>query len=236
MNDILEKLKNCDGYYACPKKKTGERMGPLVGYAGTYDDNGKPKNYVSDVYYNFAKVEEHHKVLDYFASTLCTHIRKHNVQIDVLLGAPMGGILFAGALCRVLDCRVIFAEKKTIKMATSNSKEVSTIVLNRHRIKKGDRVAIVEDVVNNFSTTNKMIGLIKEAGGEAVAICCEFNRSELVVFEEQSLNLPVISLLHIPTEQYRQDDPKVSKDVETGNLILKPKDEWDKLELAMKNS
>jgi len=36
--DHLEILRRCGGYYGCPKDAAGKRLGPLVGYAGKYDN------------------------------------------------------------------------------------------------------------------------------------------------------------------------------------------------------
>lgn len=236
-NDHLETLKRCGGYYRCPTAPDA-RLGPLVGYAGKYKDaSGAEKAYVGEVYYNFAMAEELPHVLDHYATCFAVKnmgLLLKGIDLDILLGAPMGGILTAGALGRALLRRVVFAEKKVTAVATKEKREESILVLDRHAISAGKKVAVVEDVCNNFSTTEKIISLVEKAGSQVVAIFCWLNRSSVTEYEIGETVMPVVSLLHIPTAQYRQDDPYVSSAIETGNVVWKPKDEWKRLEQAMR--
>ncbi len=237
--DPFELLKRCQGYYECPKDAKGHRLGPLVGHAGTYVDGDEEKNYVGDVYYNFAMTETYPHVLDYYARSLADIVKKSGIESDVVLGVPMGGILLAGALARILENRVIFAEKRSLNSKGSgrdigltkvDGREKSTMILDRHRVREGDRVILVEDVCNNFSTPDKICPLVTREGGRVVAIACELNRSPYTEYESVLAGrLPTLGLLHIPTAQYRQDDPSVLHDIQISNVLWKPKDEWNLL-------
>lgn len=66
----LELLKALGGYYLCPKDKEGNRKGPLVGYAGTYPTDQGTKQYVGDIYANFALAEEHPMVMHHYTAEL----------------------------------------------------------------------------------------------------------------------------------------------------------------------
>lgn len=240
-NNFLETLRRCGGYYECPKKD-GKRAGPLVGYAGKYDSqDGTKKSYVGEVYYNFAKAEQYPHVLDYFARTLLsTSEIEQNVRVDIFLGAPMGGILFAGALARILDCQVVFAEKKIKAVATPDKREESDLILDRHGIPAKANVIIAEDVCNNFSTTAKLIELVElKYYAHVVGIACGFNRSPNTFYDYKafyrygSRKIAIESLMHIPTLQYMQNDPHVKDQVEAGDVVWKPKDEWKSLEAAV---
>lgn len=228
--DPLTTLKNCGGYYCSPKDQEGKYRGPLVAYAGTYEDQG-PKNKVGFEYFNFAKAEAKPKALAYFAKLLAEKIKESEIQPDVLLGAPMGGIFLAGALGQSLNCSNIFAEKKVIALANPEEKvkEQSAQVIDRHEIDLGNQVVIVEDVCNNFSTTEKLKALIESKGGNLLAIVCAFNRSG----KSEWNGIPVISALDIPTQQFRQDDPEVFDLATAGNIVWNPKDEWCVLADAM---
>jgi adenine/guanine phosphoribosyltransferase-like PRPP-binding protein len=222
--DLLATWKNCGGYYKCPESADGKLLGPLVGYRGTYKvSNGSKEHFVGKVYYNFAKVEQWHQARAQFAGALHEFVRGR--YIDVMMGAPMGGILLAGDLGGICNRRSIFAEKKVTKVATESSREESHLIINRHDLLRGDRVAIVEDVCNNFSTTEELISLVKSVGAYVVAIVCALNRSKF----DKYVDRPVVSLLHIPTDQYKQDDPVVAEYVQRGQVVWKPKDEWEKL-------
>jgi len=239
--DPLQTLKNCDGYYVSPVSPEGKRLGPLVAYAGTYEDgNGQKKNKVGFEYFNFAKAEQDPAVLDYFADKLAIEMKDNLDFVPTLvIGAPMGGILLANALARRLGCRGIFAEKKIIAPADpkSGSKEKSELIIDRHEIRSDDKVIIVEDVCNNFSTTDKLIGLIRRFKVDSIAIACAFNRSghqDLAIDTGLEIpTLPVIAAHFIPTEQFRQEDPEVAELMAADKIVWKPKQEWKRLKMAM---
>ncbi len=232
-SDPLGLLRALGGYYECPKDATGKRLGPLVGYAGR-DEEGK--QYVGDIYANFARAEEYPQVLNYFAERLCDR-RKSLVHVNatVYCGAPMGGIALAQLLALKDKRRFLYPEKKITVAATATSREQSQVVFSRHEIEPGDRVVIVEDVLNNFSTTGQLIDLVIDSGGAVIAIVGLLNRSLNVedVFSWQAESYPVVSLVRKPIAQYRQGDAEVAADIATRNVVLKPKNEWAKLEAAM---
>lgn len=62
-------------------------------------------------------------------------------------------------------------------MTTEAKREESILVIDRHDINNGDRVVLVEDLCNNFSTAEKLIQLVEEKSGVAIAIACMLNRS-----------------------------------------------------------
>jgi len=236
-NEPLQILKLCGGYYECPKNSNGQRLGPLVGYAGKYNaPDGTKKQWVGDVYANFAKAEEYPHVMDHYAEGMEPQLSSVLPFIEVFCGAPIGGYSFARALGMEYDRRVIFAEKKVTALATAEAREQSALAFIRHEVKAGDAVAIVEDVCNNFATTAELITLIEQAGGKAVAIVCILNRSLTVYKSYQTaggLTLPVVWLVGRRIHEYTQDDLEVAEDVAAGNVVWKPKDEWPRLMAAM---
>jgi len=242
--DHLANLDRCGGVYrAVVDPTTQSRVTPIVGYAGKYETPDGQRAWVGDVYYNFAMAEGYPAVLGEFANCL---MRQSQAQfsggVDCILGAPMGGIALSFALAEQAVCHFAFAEKKVLAAATLEAREQSELVLDRHTIRKGWRVVLGEDVCNNFSTTKKLIELVKARGAEVVAIACAINRSmsqdsgELLrVYDDgQGLVIPVLSALEIPTKQYHQDDPAVVEDIKADNVVWKPKNEWDRLIAEMR--
>lgn len=226
-NDPIATWKQCGGYYKCPKDKNGQRLGPLVAYRGEYQTSkGQSERYVGEEYWNFSRVEQYPQVLDYFSLRLFCKISNRMISgskfSDVVLAAPFGGIMFASSLARILQCRSIFAEKRTM----------SDIKLDRHEIYSGENVIILEDVINNFSTTEKLIEIIKSKGGIVQNVCCALNRSSKISYGYESI--PVLSVIDKPTVQYRQDDSCVVADIISGNIIWEPKDDWRTLMDSMK--
>ncbi len=235
--ELLDTWKTCGGYYKCPEGPNGELLGPLVGYAGKYRDGGAEKNWVGKEYYNFAKVEAHHRAVDSFAREALTAFygAKLGVYPDVVLAAPMGGIVFGQALSRLFDSRFGFAEKKVTKAAQNGQREESTLLLDRHAIKPGERVMLAEDVTNNFSTTHHLVTLVEQAGGEVIGIICALNRSPFTLYHPSPSDLPlqVMSALHIETPQYQQHNPLIADYINKGQIVWKPKDNWEQLAEAM---
>lgn len=223
-NGVIPTLRECFGYY------DADEIGldaPLVGYAGEYEESpGVKKNYVGKKFYNFAMAEQWPHVMMQWAKVLIGKYNDtHKLKKCVFLGAPVGGMSFAQALVAVQShgsARYVFAEKKATELATAGQREKSKLVMGRHILLSGDEGWLTEDVVNNYSTTRK--GLVLFDTGDAImrGIVCVINRSN----EEEWNTLPVLSVLYLPTEQFRQDDPQVENKIRKGNIIWKPKDVW----------
>ena len=234
-HELLETLQRLNGFYECPKDPSGRRLGPLVGYAGR-DAYGR--QFVGDIYANFARIEGRPQDLYSFARELAALLlgRDEVKNINVYCGAPEGGKTLAVLLTLLKLCRYIYPEKKILALATGAERERSKLFWGRHEIYPGDRVVIVEDVMNNFSTTTELVQLIETSGGEVVAITGLLNRSLTIgdTFTPGSHTpIPVVALLRKPIPEYTQDDPAVAEDVARGNVVWKPKTEWLRLMEAM---
>jgi len=219
----LQLLTDCGGYYECPKDENGNRLGPLVGYAGRDEQD---RQFVGDVYYNFARIEEHPGSLKQYAYLVANNLRMSNLLCNYVVSMPLGGLAFGLALASELRARYVFPD---FKETEAEGRKIKEFFWGRHEIAPDSEVIITEDVCNNFSSTQQVIDLVTSSGGYILAIACEINRSENVYYQ----GIPVFSALHLPTIQYQQDDPEVAQDIARGNVIWKPKDEWNKLMLAM---
>lgn len=231
--DPLEMARLAGGWYLCPRDKDGNPLGPFVVFAGRYQPGDE--NFIGDRYLNFAKVEQWPVLLHEIANRLVKGLR---IPIDVFCGMPMGGIKLAEWLgyCYCLGCRSIYPDKKVLEIATALSREKTKLVFGRHNPEPGDNVAIVEDVANNFSTTQEAIDLVLANGARPVAIVCFLNRSldvEDMYQPKEGPALPVISLVRQKMPEWRQDEPLVAKMIAEGRVVWDPKKEWDKLEAAM---
>ena len=234
-DEALDILTKCDGYYQCPKDSAGNYAGPLVGYAGRYDDgHGHQLQYVGDVYYNFARAERFPHVRDLFARGILGMLAGGEIDFDAVIGAPMGGILLSGDIGRLANRRTVFIEKKVDEAETATSREKSHLIMDRHELFSGDLAVLSEDVVNNLSTTGKAWEVIQSFGAKLVAITCAFNRSGKDLFEcPDGTSVPILCYKWIPTAQYRQDDPMVARYIAAGQWVKKPKDHWPELKAAM---
>lgn len=226
-DDHAQTLINCGGFYSAPP------TGPLVGYAGTYEPG---KHYVGFGYFNVAMAEQWPNVIDYFADYLGDQLLNMGFCPDVILGAPMGGIVFGQNLARSFCCRFVFAEKVQKAAGVDGQRGKEGLVLARHDIYPGERVGIAEDIANNFTTTLELMRLIVAAGGIPYFLACVVNRSDRTEYQAQGMNhdpISVWSLIHRPTPQYRQDDPEVAGPVASNKVIWKPKHHWSELKAAM---
>ncbi|MFA6095394.1 MAG: hypothetical protein WC767_00950 [Candidatus Paceibacterota bacterium] len=234
----LDLLKKRGGFYQCPKGPDGRRLGPLVGYAGRYGKENR--QYVGDIYVNFAMAERHSDLIGHFTSRLYVKLSSFRTKLIAddtgFIGAPLGGLALAAILAQEGEGQYIFPEKKVTAVATPSSREESKLVFDRHQPGPGERWWIVEDVCNNFSTTAHLVSLVEKTGAEVAGVACFLNRSTKVdaSFEARpGLVLPVVSLVRHPFEQYEQEDPFVADDILAGNAVLKPKNDWARLEAAM---
>ncbi len=228
-NDPLGLLKELGGYYLRPPG------GPLVAYAGKYPDGDGEKNFVGELYANFAKAERLPKIMSQWAAQLTFRALRPEMGIEVFVGAPEGGKAFATMLAYHNSLEYIYPAVREVK--SDGPKPTKEFYWDRHELEAGKKVAIVEDVANNFSTTQKLLDLVAASGSEVIALICILNRSPHVnnVFKSKQGPIPVISLVRMPMTEYRQDDPKVKDDIASGNIMWKPKDpaQWAKLQTAM---
>ena len=229
-NYAFRLLSDCGGYYNCPTDGDGKRLGPLVGYGGR-DKQGQ--QFVGDVYVNFTRAERKSEVLKRIANDLFRKIPSAVFSgLAGFCGTPEGGKALAAALSLISGHDYIFPEKEVTAVRTANSREKSKLVWGRHEPVKGEKWIIVEDVCNNFSTTENLVNLIRADGAEVVAIVCFLNRS-LAVEDAYTMpngtQIPVVCLVRQTIMEWEQDDPEVSDDIKAGNVVLKPKLEWSRL-------
>lgn len=234
-SSVLQDLHKLGGCYLCPKDSDGKRLGPLVGYAGR---DAQGRQLVGDVYANFAVAEEHPTQILHWAWRLRPRIERYFNLIDAFLGAPRGGESFADKLAQICNKRYLYPEKQVVELATGSSREKTELMFKRHQIKPGMRVALVEDVMNNFTTTGNMIDLVAAAGGTVTVILGILNRSPHIedAFWHRGQDFPVIAVHREALPEYEQDDPKVAADIAAGNVCWKAKDSWAELMAAMEQT
>ncbi len=212
--DPLLILRDCDGFYERPAH------GPLVGYTGRYEKDGKQLQYVGHTYANFSKAETQGKVLRYFSILIAHKFPELDGRGDGFCGAPEGGKALASNLATHLGKGYIFPEKETIELKTSSSREKSRLVWGRHAPEPGEKWWLVEDICNNFSTTAGIIKLVESAGAQIIGIVCFLNRSLTVdnLYSQypRAPLIPVKALVRKKITEYKQDDSEVAELVQAG--------------------
>lgn len=226
--DLLRLGKRCNAVYVCPKDGS-VRKGPLVAYAGK-DEQGR--NLVGDIYFNFRRIEVHPEVVKAFAEVVYTKLCTQGLidSFDTVCGIPQGGRTFGQMLALVANKRFTYADKKP-KPTEAGKKQEYIWDLSQFELKQGERVAVAEDVFNNFQNTDNTLAEISITGAKVTLLVGALNRSPL--HETTYKGLPVIASIREAYPEYRQDDTAVAADIAKGLLELEVKKNWAHLVDAM---
>ena len=231
--DLLELGKRCNAVYVCPKVGS-VRKGPLVAYAGT---DSKGRNLVGDIYFNFRRIEAHPKVVQVFAETVCLKLHDQGLfnTFDTVCGIPHGGRTFGQMLALVAGKRFVYADKKP-RPTEAGRKQEYIWDLSQFEFEQGERVAIAEDVFNNFQNTDKTLSEISVTGADVVLLVGALNRSPVydMIYTPKSgsfaeRELPVVASIRAAYPEYEQDNPAVADDVRAGNVEFEVKKNWERL-------
>lgn len=222
--DLLDLGKRCDAVYVCPKVGY-QRKGPLVVYAGK---DAKGKNLVGDIYFNFRRIEVHPKAVEAYADAVFRKLCNQKLldTFDTVCGIPQGGRTFGQMVAFVSDKRFVYADKKP-KPTEVGKKQEYFWDLSQFDFEQGERVAVVEDVFNNFQNTDSTLGEIAITGAEVVLLIGALNRSP--VYDTNYKGLPIIASVREAYPEYEQDDPEVVGDIQAGLLELEVKKNWGRL-------
>ncbi len=120
----------------------------------------------SDRYIEKFRLLEQPEALDAAAAALVDGVSPE--EVDVVLGAAVGGILLAGAVARLLGRRIIFTERVGGRM-----------VLRRgFALAAGERVLVVDDIVTTGGSIRELLTVVQAAGAEIQSVVCLVDRSE----------------------------------------------------------
>jgi len=121
----------------------------------------------SDTYIQCAQVMQYPEFMDNLCSELGKKFRGDDV--DVIVGPAVGAIIMGHVMARVLGpwVRAIFTERENGKMTLRRS----------FKIKKGEKVLVVEDVTTTGSSVKEIIDIVKERQGKVVGIGALIDRS-----------------------------------------------------------
>ena len=125
------------------------------------------------------------------------------MDIDVLVGPAMGGIIVAYELGRQLGLEAIFTERVDNIMALRRGFE----------IKEGSKVVICEDVVTTGKSSMEVKELLESMGAKVLAIASIIDRTS------SKLELDVISSLRVDIDTYDKEDCPLCK---AGIEVVKP--------------
>lgn len=127
------------------------------------------------------------------------------LDVDLVVGPAIGGIIVSQEVGHALGVKAIFTEREQGKMTLRRG----------FRIKAGERVVAVEDVVTTGGSTREVIDLVKEHGGIVVGVGSLVDRHS----GELDFGVPFYSLLKLDIETYPPEDCPLCRE---GLPIVKP--------------
>ncbi len=128
-------------------------------------------------------------IVERFGHALANRVR--GLCVETVIAPAMGGLVIGQEVARQLGVRFIFAEK-----------EDSKLVLRRgFRLKPGERVLVVEDVVTKGGRVLETIEIVRANQGSVLGVAMLVDRSDGTV----NLGVPTFSLIRMHVEAFPAD-------------------------------
>ena len=140
----------------------------------------------SNVYFEKFRVLENPVALDEVCKEMAEIVTNQNIEL--VLGAAIGGILIAGGVGRHLGVKHIFCERVNEKMELRRG----------FCITKGQRIVIVEDIITTGGSVMELIELAERQDAEIMHVVNLVDRSSGGV----GFGVPSTALLTIPSESW----------------------------------
>lgn len=129
-------------------------------------------------------------VVEQLGAALADKVR--NLGITTVIAPAMGGLVIGQEVARQLGIRFIFVEKIN-----------DALVLRRgFKIDSHEKILIVEDVVTRGGRADETIQIVREHGGDLLALAVLVDRSS----GDYDPGVPFISLLEMQVETFTLDD------------------------------
>ena len=146
----------------------------------------------SDRYIQCAKLIAHPNYCEEVAKIIAEKIKENSIKVDLCVGPAMGGIIIAYEVARALGVPAIFNERVDNLMTLRRGFE----------IEEGANVIIVEDVITTGKSSFETVDVIKNHGGNVLALTSIVNRSK----KDEINGLPIISATKLDINTWDADD------------------------------
>jgi len=142
----------------------------------------------SNIYIEKFRILENPVALDKICKAMYSFVEDENIEI--VLGAAIGGILIAGGLGRYLGVKHIFSER------------VNGLMELRRGFKIGNnqKVLIVEDIITTGGSVFELINLAEKNNADIVRILNIVDRSPKGI----NFEIPSNSLINIPSQSWEE--------------------------------
>ncbi|CEP85687.1 orotate phosphoribosyltransferase [Paraclostridium sordellii] len=142
----------------------------------------------SNRYVQCAKVLRFPNQAEKVLSTVVDQIK--DLDIDLVVGPAMGGVIVSYELGRQLDKESVFTERKDGQMQLRRGFEV----------KPGAKIIIAEDVVTTGKSTIETKKALEELGGEVIGVACIADRTN------HDIGMPIYSAIKLDIKVYEADN------------------------------
>lgn len=157
----------------------------------------------SDTYFQCAKLYQYPPVVKTLAQELAEKLK--GLEFDTVISPAIGAVIFGYEVAVATDKRNLFVERKDGEMQLRRG----------YKLKKGERVLIVEDVITTARTIFETIEAISEYEIQVAGVACIVDRSA----GKLSDKLHITSLLQVDPITYTPEECPLCK---LGIEITKP--------------
>lgn len=156
----------------------------------------------SNRYVQCAKVLRFPQYAEQVLSTVVEQIK--DLDIDLVVGPAMGGVIVSYELGRQLNKETVFTERKDGVMELRRGFEV----------KPGAKIIIAEDVVTTGKSTIETKEALEKLGGEVIGVACIANRTS------KDIGMHIYSAIKLDIQVHDADECPLCKE---GNIeLVKP--------------
>ena len=153
----------------------------------------------SNIYIEKFRILEEPFALDAVCKKMAEIVAKY--EVDVVLGAAIGGILLSGGLGRYLGVKHIFSERVDGRMELRRGFEIT----------KGQKIVIVEDIITTGGSVFELIELVEQYKAQVLHVVNLVDRTK----DGINFGVPATALLKIPSQSWEVDlcplcDSKIS--------------------------
>ena len=148
----------------------------------------------SNRYVQCAKVLRFPEYAEQVLSTVVEQIK--DLDIDLVVGPAMGGVIVSYELGRQLNKETVFTERKDGVMELRRGFEV----------KPGAKIIIAEDVVTTGKSTIETKEALEKLGGEVIGVACIANRTS------KDIGMPIYSEIKLDIQVHDADECPLCKE------------------------
>lgn len=149
----------------------------------------------SGKYMQCAKLFQYPEYSESICKILSDKLKKYNAEI--VIAPAIGGIILSYEVARQLNIKSLFAERENGIMALRRG----------FQIEKKTKVIVVEDVVTTGGSVKEVVELVKNCGGEVVAVGSIVDRSKGLA----DFGCPFESVIQIDIDTYEKDECSLCK-------------------------